>query len=85
MSYSKWGYSRWYIFPSVEGRVEVWRAGDAPLCWAPGEGYADFLERARASLTHDGAFDEDFAEMRRILERSMPDIQQCFSAWRSGK
>ena len=66
-----------------EGRgVEGW---DAPLCWAPGEGYADFLERARASLTHDGAFDEDFAEMRRILERSMPDIQQCFSAWRSGK
>lgn len=81
MSYSRWCCSKWYIFPSVEKKIETWRAGDDFLCWLPSESFEDFLKKAEKTLQHDDEYEEDFNELKEILEENMDDIQHYFKEW----
>jgi hypothetical protein len=85
MSYSRWICSKWYIFPSVSKRIEVWRAGDDFLAWEPNEKYEDFLQKAANTLNHDEDYTADFLEMKEILEENMDDIQSWFKKWRQAE
>ena len=85
MSYSRWIDSKWYIFPSVEKKIEAWRAGDSFLCWLPSESYQDFLKKAESTLQHDDEYEEDFKELKEILEENMDDINGWFKKWKAGQ
>ncbi len=85
MSYSRWIDSKWYIFPSVDKRIETWRAGDSFLFWLPSESYQDFLKKAESILQHDDEYEEDFEELKEILEENMDDINEWFKKWKTGQ
>ena len=84
MSYCRWIESKWYVYPSTDGPIVIWRAGESPVYWRDGS-LDEILAKVGAAVEHDGEFDSDMEDLREILQENMEDIQKYLKKCRETK